>query len=85
MTRIRMTAAFLALLALAGCAAAPAQRESRSGMSPRNACIAQCNRDANMCTDQHSASSGNTSQIGRSDYGMGATCKAELQSCLARC
>ncbi len=85
MTPIRTTAAILALMALAGCAATPAQRESRSGLDPRKACIAQCNRDANICTDQHSASSGNTSQIGRSDYGMGATCKAELQSCLARC
>lgn len=86
MTHARRTAAaLLALLGLAGCMAAPAQREGQGGMDARRACIAQCNRDNNICTDQSSARSGNTSQVGNTDYGMGATCKAELQSCLARC
>lgn len=82
---IKRAAATLALLALCGCMSAPAQREGRREMAPRDACIAQCNRDSNICLDQQSAQSGNTSQVGNSTYGMGATCKAELQSCLARC
>jgi len=81
----RSAATLAALLLLAGCMATPAQRESRSGMDPRSACMAQCNRDANVCGDQQSAQSGNTSQIGNTDFGMGATCKADLQRCLARC
>lgn len=88
MTNISMkqTAASLALLMLAGCMAAPAQRESKAGLDPRRACIAQCNRDNNICQDQQSTrSGGNTSQVGNSSYGMGATCKAELESCMARC
>lgn len=73
------TAGFMALLMLAGCMAAPAQREARGGMDPRRACMAQCNRDNNVCMDQQSAQGGNSS------YGMGATCRIELESCLARC
>lgn len=85
MKSARTTVALLALLGLAGCMAAPAQREARVGVDPRRACIAQCNRDNNICMDQQSTRGGNTSQVGKTDYGMGATCKAELQSCLARC
>ena len=81
----RVAASLLVLASLAGCMAAPAQRESREGLDPRRACMAQCNRDNNICMDQQAASPGNTSQVGRTDYGMGATCKAELQSCQARC
>jgi len=81
----RIAATLLAMTSLTGCMAAPAQRESREGLDPRRACLAQCNRDNNICMDQQSARPGNTSQVGRTDYGMGATCKAELQSCQARC
>lgn len=74
------------LLLLTGCMAAPAQREAKAGLDPRRACIAQCNRDNNICQDQQSTrSGGNTSQVGNTSYGMGATCKAELENCMRRC
>lgn len=76
---LKSLAALGALSMLAGCMAAPAQRESREGIDPRRACIAQCNRDYNVCMDQQST------QNRSSDFGMGATCKAELESCLPRC
>ena len=81
----RFAAALLALTSLGGCMAAPAQREARQGVDPRHACLAQCNRNADICGDQQAASPGNTSQVGRTDFGVGASCKAELQSCQARC
>ncbi len=76
---LKSVAALAALSMLAGCMAAPAKREVSNGLDPRRACIAQCNRDNNVCMDQQSTQSRNT------DFGMGATCSAELQGCLARC
>lgn len=68
-----------ALLLLGGCMAAPAQREAEGKIDPTQACRVQCNRDSQVCEDQRSARSGNTT------YGMGATCQNELSACLRRC
>lgn len=81
----RFAVALLALASLGGCMATPAQREAGQGLDPRRACLARCNHDADICTDQQGARPGNTSQIGRTDFGVGAACKSELQSCQARC
>ncbi|MFC7331555.1 hypothetical protein [Rhodocista pekingensis] len=72
-------AALLPVL-LTACMAPPARREAQgSATDGHQACLAQCNREADVCFDQRSAQDGNTT------YGMGATCQTELKSCLTRC
>ncbi|ACI97869.1 hypothetical protein [Rhodospirillum centenum] len=71
-------AALLPVL-LTACMAPPARREAQGATDGHQACLAQCNREADVCFDQRSAQDGNTT------YGMGATCQAEMKSCLNRC
>jgi len=74
-----------ALLVLAGCMPPPAQRERAGAVSdPRQACLAACNRAADVCYDQRAARD-NAATTMPQTHGMAAICDRELRACLQRC
>lgn len=80
-----IAASALCAAALSGCMATPAEREKQEqGLDPRKACIASCNRAADICSDQRAAQS-TGSLSAPQEYGMTAVCNSELRQCLTGC
>lgn len=84
-SRLAKSLALLSIMACLSACGGPAgrERDTRS-MSNRDTCIAACNRDSDLCTDEPSNSRERLPGLG-STFTTGRQCGLNLGACLDRC